>query len=338
MNVDKDDPSMKRHISVVQSDGLDNLTMAEGEMPVPPEDEVLVEVLTVSLNYRDTEVVMSLYTHHQSANSPTALVPCSDMCGVVLAVGPSSSPSPLKVGDRVVSTFAPKHLTGQVNAEMLGFGLGGPNPGVLTTHRVFPTYGLLKVPEYLTDEEVCTLPIASMTAWMSINGMRPMGQTGGKGEVVLLQGTGGVSIAGLQIANAAGAIAKALGATHTINYTTTPKWEQEVLKLTFDYGADIIFKLGGARTLRKSFDCVAFGEDDPGDRLNTNVLALRRNVTLGGILNGPKDRFEEMLGFYEEHGIRPAVDKVFPFEESKIALKNLFGGGHFGKVIVRVKE
>ncbi|KAF2501010.1 quinone reductase [Lophium mytilinum] len=348
---------------MTKQDGLDYLMITEGEMPVPAEDEVLVEVRTVSLNYRDTEVVMGLYTHHKSVNSPPALVPCSDMCGVILAVGPSTSPGPLKVGDRVVSTFAPKHLTGQINAEMLDSGLGGPNPGVLTTHRVFPTYGLLKVPEYLTDEEVCTLPIASVTAWMSLNGMRPMGQAGGNGEVVLLQGTGGVSIAGLQIANAAGATtiitsssdaklaqAKALGATHTINYTTNPDWELEVLKITSNYGADIIFELGGARTLRKSFDCVAFGglidcvgylsgkEDDPGDRLNANVLALRRNVTLKGILNGPKDRFDEMLGFYEEHGIRPAVDKVFSFEESKVALKYLFSGGHFGKVVVRVNE
>jgi NADPH:quinone reductase-like Zn-dependent oxidoreductase len=78
----------------------------------------------------------------------------------------------------------------------------------------------------------------------------------------------------------------------------------EVLKITSNHGADIIFELGGARTLRKSFDCVAFGglincvgcylsgkEDDPGDRLNMSVLPLRRNVTLKGILNGPKERF-----------------------------------------------
>lgn len=70
--------------------------------------------------------------------------------------------------------------------------------------------------------------------------------------------------------------------------------------------------------------------------LNTNVLALKRNVTLKGILNGPKDRFEEMLRFYEEKRIRPVVDRVFAFEEADEAVKFLFGGGHFGKVVVRV--
>lgn len=57
----------------------------------------------------------------------------------------------------------------------------------------------------MSDEEACTLPIASVTAWMAINGTRPLGQNGGRGEYILLQGTGGVSIAGLQIAKASGA-------------------------------------------------------------------------------------------------------------------------------------
>jgi NADPH:quinone reductase-like Zn-dependent oxidoreductase len=36
-------------------DGLDKLRMDEAECPAPGEDEVLVEVHSVSLNYRDTE-------------------------------------------------------------------------------------------------------------------------------------------------------------------------------------------------------------------------------------------------------------------------------------------
>ena len=49
-----------------------------------------------------------------------------------------------------------------------------------------------------------TLPIVDLTAWMAINGMRPLGQVGGKGESVLIQRTGGVA-SGLQIAHASGA-------------------------------------------------------------------------------------------------------------------------------------
>lgn len=125
------------------------------------------------------------------------------MSGVVVQVG--SGVTRWAVGDRVLSTFLPEHQTGQVTEKMLAGSLGLPLNGVLATHRVFPESGLVQTPSYLSDEEACTLPIAAVTAWMSINGMRPMGQHGGRDEYVLLLGTGGVAIAGLQIAKAAGA-------------------------------------------------------------------------------------------------------------------------------------
>ena len=143
--------------------------------------------------------------------------------------------------------------------------------------------------------------------------------------------------------------AKKLGADKTINYKSKPNWDQEVLAMTNGEGVDIIFENGGAATLRKSFECIAFGglidcigylsgkEDAVENRTNTNVLALKRNVTLKGLLNGPKDRFEEMLRFYEEKEIRPVIDKTFIFEESKEALEYLFSGGHFGKVIIKLQ-
>lgn len=143
--------------------------------------------------------------------------------------------------------------------------------------------------------------------------------------------------------------AKELGADHVINYRTTPNWEEKVLEVTNGDGADLIFEVGGAKTLRKSFDCVTFGgvinsigyvtgkQDDPQDDLtNINVLALRRTVTLKGIINGPRVRFEEMCDFYAKYQIRPAVDRVFNFGQVKEALSFLYGGSHFGKIVIRV--
>lgn len=121
------------------------------------------------------------------------------------------------------------------------------------------------------------------------------------------------------------------------------------MRITDNNGADNIFEVGGAKTLRKSFDCVAFGgvinsigyvtgkQDDPnGDLTNINLLALRRTVTLRGIINGPRDRFQEMVDFYAQHQIRPAVDRTFAFEEAREALRFLYEGSHFGKVIIKV--
>jgi NADPH:quinone reductase-like Zn-dependent oxidoreductase len=141
-----------------------------------------------------------------------------------------------------------------------------------------------------------------------------------------------------------------LGADHVINYRSDPDWHNTVLQLTGGHGADIILETGGAMTLPKSFDCISFGgciaavgylsgkEDPQGERMNMNVLALKRNVTLKGILNGPRDRFEEMLGLYEKERIKPVVDRIFSFADAKEALVYLESSGHFGKVVIQVSE
>ena len=187
---------------LTSQDGLQNLILADATLPSPGPNEVLVKINAISINYRDTEVVMGLYNHHSTTGGPPpTLVPCSDMCGTIIA---SNSPT-WTVGDQVLSIFNQTHLSGQVKAENMKSGLGLPLPGVLAEYRVFPDYGLVKKPEYLSPEEASTLPIAGLTAWMAINGMRPLGQPGGKGEKVLIQGTGGVAINGMQIAKASGA-------------------------------------------------------------------------------------------------------------------------------------
>lgn len=282
------------------------------------------------------------------------------MCGTVAA----SKSSRYQPGTRVLSIFNQTHLQGQVTERDLASGLGLPLPGVLAQYRIFPDTGLVTAPSHLTDAEASTLPIAAVTAWMSLNHFEPINQPlSNKDKVILLQGTGGVSVAGLQIAKAMGLTtiitsssdeklkrAGDLGADHMINYRTTPDWDKRVLELTDGRGADVIFETGGTQTLWKSFECVAFGglisaigylsgkEDQPEKRWNPNVMALKRNVTLKGILNGPKDRFEEMLkiAYAEEKGIKPVVDRVFEFDQAKEALQYLESGGHFGKVIVKV--
>ncbi len=184
-------------------DGIDNLQLTTAPMPKPGDGEVLIKIHSLSLNYRDTEVIMGLYNHHKTVGKVGAIVPCSDMCGTVVEIGPGTSK--WKLGDRCLGIFNQTHLTGQITAKEMKYGLGLPLPGCLCEYRVFPSDGLIKVPEYLSDEEACTLPIASVTAWMAINWMRPIGHSGGKGEIILIQGTGGVAIAGLQIAKASGA-------------------------------------------------------------------------------------------------------------------------------------
>ncbi|KAG5926786.1 hypothetical protein E4U42_002954 [Claviceps africana] len=354
--------------------GLDELREDDDVVvPAPRDGEVLVRIHAVGLNLRDVEVCTGRYN---STQHPGRIVPCSDMCGTVVR---SRSPV-LPPGTRVASIVLQSHLQGPLRQDHLASGLGVPLPGVLAEYRVFPASGLVRVPGYLTDEQAACLPSSAVTAWSALTWMRPSNQPLGTDDTppyVFLQGTNDVSLAGLQIAHAAGhktiiaapsdahlGRATRLGADHGFNSNTHWDWHKPVMDATAGRGADVILEsVPHARALRKSFQSVAFGgaiscvgylsgitggfEPGRGAGRNgprspelhaddVNELALRRCATLGAVVGGGRDRFEDMLRFYCHRQIRPLVDTVFAFRQARDALRYLEDGTAFGKVVVRV--
>ncbi|RDW64150.1 quinone reductase [Coleophoma crateriformis] len=349
-------------------------------------NEVLVKIHSVSLNFKDAETVNGQFNHHKSISLPEEIIPCSDAAGSIFRIG--AKVTRWQVGDRVMSVGVPDFWSGVLTEELLRGGIGASGKGVLCQYRVFKDYALVPTPAYMSDDEACTLQVAGTTAWMAMNGLRPLGHPGGQRETVLLQGTGGVSMQGLLIAKASGAegmcspllslpaciqakkpptltrrIAKviitsssdrklaqaqALGADHVINYKTTPAWDEEILRLTHGRGVDLIFENGGALTTVKSFNALKMGGtivgigyvsgkiDPPDERVNINVMVIKKNATYKGLINGPRERLDEMLAFYEKHQLRPVIDRVFAFEDAKAAFAYLESGGHFGKIIIKV--
>ena len=65
-------------------------------------------------------------------------------------------------------------------------------------------------------------------------------------------------------------------------------------------------------------------------------LSLMKGVRVQGIYVGSRQMFEAMNRAIALHGLRPVVDRVFPFEQVKEALRYLESGAHFGKVVIRV--
>jgi NADPH:quinone reductase-like Zn-dependent oxidoreductase len=66
------------------------------------------------------------------------------------------------------------------------------------------------------------------------------------------------------------------------------------------------------------------------------VQAVRRAVTLRAASTGSRDSFEALVRAFETHGVRPAIDRVFPAVEARAAFAHLERGGHLGKIIVAV--
>jgi NADPH:quinone reductase-like Zn-dependent oxidoreductase len=326
--------------------GLSSLKLVQRPEPAAGPGQVLVRVRAVSLNYRDLLVVKGQY----DARMPLPRIPCSDGAGEVLAVGPGVSR--VKTGDRVAGMFMQGWLEGGLTAAKARSALGGDLDGMLAEQVVLSAEGVSRFPDHLSFEEAATLPCAALTAWNALlvqGGLKP-------GETVLLQGTGGVSIFGLQFANMAGARAlvtsssddklaraRALGADEGINYKATPEWDRRVRELTGGFGVDHVVEVGGAGTLNRSLRAVRTaghisligvlsGAGGPVD----TVVILARALRVLGVYVGSREMFEAMCRAIGQHRLKPVLDRVFPFTEAPEAFRLLESGGHFGKIGIQI--
>lgn len=75
-------------------------------------------------------------------------------------------------------------------------GLGQVAEGTIQEYGVFDETALVSMPTNLSFEQAATLTCSGLTAWNALFGG---GRMVGKGDTVLTQGTGGVSIAALQV-------------------------------------------------------------------------------------------------------------------------------------------
>lgn len=108
-------------------DGISNLKLALKDMSLPGAGDVLVQINSVSLNYKDGETIEGLFKHHKAIQMPETIVPCGDAAGEILHVG--EGVTRWKKGDRVLSIPYPAYKTGKITQEMLKSGIGGTGKG-----------------------------------------------------------------------------------------------------------------------------------------------------------------------------------------------------------------
>jgi NADPH:quinone reductase-like Zn-dependent oxidoreductase len=329
-----------------QPDGSHRLTSEQVPIPEPGEREVLVRVRAASLNRRDVYVLKGQYPMPPRPQ----VVPLSDGAGEVHSVG--AGVTRFKTGDRVAAIFFQRWLYGRPDAEIHSSALGGQLDGMLSEYVCLSEEGLVAVPDGYSYEEASTLPCAAVTAWNSLvtrGRMQP-------GDNVLLLGTGGVSIFGLQFAAAGGAHAivtssdeaklaraRTLGAIATINYLATPEWSGAVRAATGGTGVHQVLEVGGTGTLPQSLASLApgghvaligglsgFGGDIPARAL------MHANATASGIYVGSRANFEAMNAFIERHRIRPVIDRVYELDAAAAAYERIAAGRHLGKVVIRL--
>lgn len=328
-------------------EGFDALQLVERERLRLAAHDVRVRVDAVSLNYRDLSIARSMA--RRPVHGPRVIA-ASDGAGAVAEVG--DAVTRFRVGDRVAAIFFPDWQAGPLEAAYHTKALGGTVDGMLAEEAVVHEDALVAVPQHLSIEEAATLPCAGVTAWHALFESAHVGP----GSTVLVQGTGGVSVFGLQLAKAAGARvivtskseakrarALAMGADHAIDYASTPNWGEAALAWTNGAGVDVVVEVGGPGTFDQSVAALRSGGTMSllgvltGLKGEVNTYGIfHKGLHVQGIYVGSRAMFEALNRALTATAVRPIVDRVFPFAEARKAYDHLASGTHFGKVVIQV--
>lgn len=325
--------------------GLENLELIEDNYPEPAPGELLVRIRASSLNFHDDMVVLG------KIPSADGRVPMTDGAGEVIAVG--EGVNEFKAGDKVVGTFFPYWLEGEMTPTTRRDIPGDTVDGFAREYVCTPAHAFTKAPDGYTHAEAATLPCAGVTAWRALvvrGQVKP-------GDTVLVLGTGGVSVFALQFAKAAGArvIAtssseekleklKRLGADAVINYKAVPEWEKKAKDLTAGgHGVDHVIEVGGPATFAQSIKACRTG----GHIALIGVLTgfagevalpeiFVRQLRISGIMVGSRANQAAMIRAIEANHLRPVIDRAFPLAEIAGAFRYFESQKHFGKVCLEL--
>lgn len=325
--------------------GLDHLALEDAAPPSaagpPPPGRCRLRMTGWSLNYRDLLMVQGLYDPRLAL----PLVPLSDGVGVVEAVG--DGVRRVRVGDRACPTFSPTWLDGPPTSDAVRATRGGAVPGLLCDEVELSEDELVIVPAFLTDAEAASLPCAGVTAYNAVVRLGAVGP----GQRVLVIGSGGVSAFAARIARLRGATVvavtrteakakalRALGAEHVILAGQEPRWGRAI-RAWSDGGVDLVVEVGGAGTFEQSLDAAKVGGvvavigNLAGSRESISVLPiLMSQLRCEGVFVGHRASFEALCALLADHGERPVVDRVFPFDQAPAAFERLRSGEQVGKV------
>jgi NADPH:quinone reductase-like Zn-dependent oxidoreductase len=321
--------------------GLDHLRVIDRQDPVAGPGQVVLRIKAAALNYRDLAIARGHY--HVAVRPP--FIPLSDGAGEVVEIGPGVTRA--AVGDIACPNYMPDWIDGPVTPKKAARRLGGPSDGVLAEYMVLHEDDLVRAPRHLSAIEAATLPVAAVTAWHSLFEKATIAP----GMTVLVNGSGGVSAAAIQLARSAGAFVVAvtrqranverlgaLGAHHV--FTDTDDWVKEVLRLT-GHGIDIAVDVAAGDGIGQLLSVLRPGGAlhligyASGTAAHFDMFdAIRRAVTIHVGSGGSRSSFEALVRAIDVNGLKPMIGATLPAAEVVAAMGLLAAGGQFGKIVL----
>lgn len=315
--------------------GPEVLTMVEIEQPEIGEQDVLVEVKAIGVNYADTARREGKYV----VETKLPFIPGAEVAGVVVKTG--AAVKNFKEGDRVVSLI---------------------ESGGYAEYARIPSSVLIPIPEGVAYEQAVALPLQGLTAY---HVLKTMGRLE-VGETVLVHAAaGGVGSLAIQLAKKFGAgkviatasttekldFAKELGADIGINYTEDG-WEKAVREITDGKGVDVALEMAGGDIFTKTLKTLApFGRvvvygAASGEQVDFNPQALmRRNQSVIGfflpqIMTKRElllTSLQELLTWVGSGELKLTIGGTYPLEEAADVHRLLQGRKTKGKLVLTIE-
>jgi alcohol dehydrogenase len=327
------------------------INIEDVDMPKLKPNEVMIKIEAAAYNYNDLWAIWG-----DPIKVPLPHISGSDSAGVVVEAG--SDVVKLKVGDRVVShsnmscrvcDLCTSGREYDCNDRLIWGFQTGPLWGGFCQYSHLPEVNVAKIPDNVSFDDAAAVSMVGMTAWHMLVGrakIRP-GLT-----VLIMGGTSGVGMVGIQIAKLYGCdvIATAgnkekmdkcleLGADHVVNHREAD-WYKKVREITKKQGVDVVFEHIGKSTfpqeislLKNGGTLVATGATTGYDSTIDLRYLFFKGTNLLGSTQGTKAELEQVIYWTSKGKIKPLIGQILPFSDMVKGHVMMANGDIMGKIV-----
>ena len=303
------------------------------DMPKLKPNEVMIKVESASYNYNDLWAIWG-----DPLKVPIPHISGSDVAGTIVEAG--EDVTKFKVGDRVVShsniscrvcNMCTSGREYDCNDRLVWGFQTGPLWGGFAQYTHLPEVNVVKIPDNISFDDAAAISMVGMTAWHMLVGRAKIkpGQT-----VLIMGGTSGVGMAGIQIAKLYNCtvIATAgngekmdkcleIGADYVVNHREAD-WHKKVKEITKKQGVDVIFEHIGKATfaqevalLKMAGTLVATGATTGYDSTIDLRYLFFKGTNLFGSTQGTKAELEDVIYWTGKGKIKPIIHTILPFSD-----------------------
>ena len=327
------------------------INIEDVDMPKLKPNEVMIKIEAAAYNYNDLWAIWG-----DPIKVPLPHISGSDAAGVVVETG--SDVVKLKVGDRVVShsnmscrvcDLCTSGREYDCNDRLIWGFQTGPLWGGFCQYSHLPEVNVAKIPDNVSFDDAVAVSMVGMTAWHMLIGrakIRP-GLT-----VLIMGGTSGVGMVGIQIAKLYGCdvVATAgnkekmdkcleLGADHVVNHREAD-WYKKVREITKKQGVDVVFEHIGKSTfpqeislLKNGGTLVATGATTGYDSTIDLKYLFFKGTNLLGSTQGTKAELEQVIYWTSKGKIKPLIGQILPFSDMVKGHVMMANGDIMGKIV-----